>query len=474
MGASRKQRQKSQCQGKDQGQRQDQNQDHRINGGGNENGNENSNVVECPPPKCQCTSDCKNPVKEKDTFCEYHKNNGCPIVHELSGYEPEYKPDEYNEDKAIQHSHNCFAYALGVKDSQKIEKCRYNNDCKFHVPGKTKDHPEFSGRMGKSCSDVIGRTMADIPQGYVVNFPTQCNKGFSKIGIVVDKKKDLHYYRVDKPKKNDTSIYTTYVPEKPIGLWSHKPGARKVTDKDAYGAKIYRPDLASRCYPKETPEDNGLNYNSFCSYMCVPRDTPNIIAGGHRYRKHTKNKYTSSRMTTRKNLRNVRKSRKNTRKSGGGLFRSKPTLYIRNRANTRKVSNPTISNNGKINYSTVKNALLKKNTTPFAYQGYSSHTGQNQGYLSRSGQNIRRLGFNQKVLEHINSNKVANNVLNLVQNMNYNTKNKLRTNLIKLSKAANKNSKYDTEYIEKLNLMYSDPALRNFLKNPSPNHTIGM
>jgi hypothetical protein len=147
---------------------------------------------------------------------------------------------------------------------------------------------------------------------------------------------------------------------------------------------------------------------------------------------------------------------------------------MRNNANTRKVSKPTISNDGKINYSMVKNAILKKNTTPFAYQGYSSHNGENQGYLSRSGKNTRRLGFNQKVLAHINSNNVVNNVPNLVQNMNYNTKNQMRRNLIKLSKAANKNSKYDTEYIDQLNLMYSDPALRNFLKNPSPNHTIGM
>ena len=127
-------------------------------------------------------------------------------------------------------------------------------------------------------------------------------------------------------------------------------------------------------------------------------------------------------MTTRKNLRNVRKSRKNTRKSGGGLNGSKPTLYTRNMANTRKVSNPTISNTKNINYFTLKNAVLKKNTTPFAYKGYSSHPGKNPStFRPLYGENIERLRFNQKVLKHINSNKVTNkkNFVKLLKNMDY-------------------------------------------------------
>jgi len=222
-------------------------------------------VVSCPPPQCQANESCMNPVEQGESFCKVH--NGAGSVRQIkgptSGFEPTYNPNVYNRDKAVQHSHNCFAYAMGVYDKKKVEECRKNNDCKFHVPGKTKGHAEFSGQMGKTCSDVLSRTMADVPSGYVTNFETVCNPNYSKVAIVVDEINDLHYYRQDKD-----------------GMWSHKPGGRPVTNKDAYGAKIYRPDRASRCYPRETPEDSGLHYDSFCSYMCVPRTLPIVVAGG--------------------------------------------------------------------------------------------------------------------------------------------------------------------------------------------------
>ena len=335
--------------------------------------------------------------------------------------------------------------------------------------------------MGKTCSDVIGRTMADVPRGYMTNFITACKPNFSKIAVVVDEKNDLHYYKQSQSKESDKTVT-----KERVGLWDHKPGARKVTDKDAYGAKIYRPDLASRCYPKETPEDSGLNYNSFCSYMCIPRDQKIIVAGGGsgsgvKSNRSRKNSRSNSRMMNRRRSNKTYKKR-STNKSGGGLFsffgkKKEPELYKKNAINTRKVSKPTINNTGKINVPKVSQAIMNKNTTPFAYQGYSSHTGQNQGYLSRSGQNTRRLGFNQKVLKHVNSENTVlmkNNVPDLLQNMNFNTKTEMRRKLIKLSKAANKNQKYNTEFIEQLNLMYSDPALKKFLKDPSPNHSIGM
>ena len=70
-------------------------------------------------------------------------------------------------------------------------------------------------------------------------------------------------------------IYTTTVDNNQ--WWSHKPGGRAVTNLDAVGSKIYRPDLASRYYPGEFPGDSGLNYDSFCSYMCVPRVKPEVL-----------------------------------------------------------------------------------------------------------------------------------------------------------------------------------------------------
>lgn len=107
--------------------------------------------------------------------------------------------------------------------------------------------------------------MADILKGYVIDFTTPCKKQFSKIALVVDENADFHYYSQDSN-----------------GYWSHKPGGRPVTNKDAVGARIYDPQRASRYYPKEDPTNTGLNYNSFCCYMCVPRDEPIQVAGGFR------------------------------------------------------------------------------------------------------------------------------------------------------------------------------------------------
>jgi hypothetical protein len=257
----------------------------------------NDPVVSCPPPNCQANDSCTNPVKKGHAFCETHLKNGNNTISPLSGFEPNYNPAVYNRDKAVQHSHNCFAYAMRVYDKKKIEECRKQNDCKFHVPGKTKGHAEFSGQMGKTCSDVLSRTMADIPSGYVTNFETVCNPNYSKVAIVVDEINDLHYYSEDDN-----------------GTWSHKPGGRPVTNKDAYGAKIYRPDRASRCYPRETPEDSGLNYDSFCSYMCVPRNKPILVAGGGHSRQSRQSRRSrqsrQSRQFRRKKNTLKRKSRK--------------------------------------------------------------------------------------------------------------------------------------------------------------------
>lgn len=216
---------------------------------------------------CQC-GECPRPVERGQTFCSYHREKGCNVASPLTGSEPAFSPGEYNDDKAIQHSHNCFAYAMNVRDGEKIKGCRERNQCRFHVPGKIKGHPDFSGQMGKTCGDVIGRTMADVPNGYLIDFTTPCKQGFSKIAMVVDEENDLHYYREDNN-----------------GRWSHKPGAREVTDKDAVGAYIHAPHRASRYYPKENPNDTGLNYDSFCSYMCVPRNQEIKLAGGRKTRR---------------------------------------------------------------------------------------------------------------------------------------------------------------------------------------------
>ena len=215
-----------------------------------------------PPRHCQCDPNCPNPPLPKYPFCQKHKN--CPIRSPLSGYEPLYNPGEYNNRKSIRHSHNCYAYSMNVKDKKKIKECAEQNKCSFHVPGKKQGHKNFDGNLGKTCSDVVMRTMADIPRAYLTDFSTQCNPGFSKIFALVDEKNDLHYGRQDKRKTRG---------------FSHKPGGWAVTDRDSEGSLIIRPDLATWHYPPENKDDTGLYYK-FCNYMCVPRDKEPQLLGG--------------------------------------------------------------------------------------------------------------------------------------------------------------------------------------------------
>jgi hypothetical protein len=225
---------------------------------------------------CQCPK-CKRKAADKSPFCSYHADKGCPIASPLSGYEPPYEPEVWNTDKAIQYSHNCFAYASNYIDKAKVESCRNTIGCDvgFHVPGKDKGHPGFRQKEKRqhnymTCSDVVGRTLASLG-GVVVDFEAACPPMMSKIALVVDDKNDLHYYRQDAN-----------------GWWSHKPGGRAVTDKDAAGVRIYCPERAVRTYPKENASDTGLDYRHFCCYMAIPRAGPGAKAiqlAGRRPRK---------------------------------------------------------------------------------------------------------------------------------------------------------------------------------------------
>jgi hypothetical protein len=87
------------------------------------------------------------------------------------------------------------------------------------------------------------------------------------VAVVVDPEHDYHFYRQDKKKPGKWAV------------WSHKPGGTRVTRKDATDHLIYNPELADRDY---RPGGGDLNYNQFCSYMCVPRKTRKLKRGGSR------------------------------------------------------------------------------------------------------------------------------------------------------------------------------------------------
>ena len=217
--------------------------------------------------RCQCTPSCKNKPLENSPFCSVHIRN-CQRRAPLSGYEPKFNPDLYNKFSGIKDSENCFAYAF---DYRKLPKSctKYKCDMPFTQPGSKSGYPGWSDVKGKRCPDLVARLLGDvngITMDNISTFEKKCPAQHSKIAVVVDEDEDYHFYRQDSN-----------------GYWSHKPGATSVTHIDGTGRPIYDPQLASRYY-----KDSGLNYNEFCSYLCIPKNKKLTFKRGGRRRRRTR------------------------------------------------------------------------------------------------------------------------------------------------------------------------------------------
>lgn len=191
----------------------------------------------------------------------------------LSGSEPIFNPDVWNRNKAIQKSHNCYAYAVGQISPSETEICREKQKsqkhkrCQTPQPGYASGHPKMRNTPIKKCKDIMKRTLDDNMTSFPTTFAETCPAGTSKIALVVDRNHDYHYYRQDSN-----------------GLWSHKPGRNPVTNLDASGNLIRDPRFAARDYRPDTK----LNYKSFCGYMCVARGQPQTLTTGGRLSKKMK------------------------------------------------------------------------------------------------------------------------------------------------------------------------------------------
>ncbi len=196
-------------------------------------------------PRCQCMAECNRRSLPGKPFCEIHIN-GCPRKPALTGYEPPYDPNFFNNNPNLKGSHNCAAYAFGYLNTQADK-----ND-PFPQPGAYSGYPRFSKVKRKTCPDMLARIFGDMPSVRPSTFEQQCPAKMSKIALAVDARSDYHVWR-----------------QGPDGMWSHKPGSTEVTDKDAFGRPIYDPEIASRNY---NSKGSHLNYNRFCGYLCVRRD----------------------------------------------------------------------------------------------------------------------------------------------------------------------------------------------------------
>ena len=113
---------------------------------------------------------------------------------------------------------------------------------------------------------MLARIFGDNSSVTMSDFTSQCPANYSKIAVIVDQSDDYHFLRQDSTK-----------------FWSHKPGSQKVINIDAYGHRIWDPKLANYNYAQADPEAS-LNYDIFCSYLCVPRNRPLYLkaSGGSR------------------------------------------------------------------------------------------------------------------------------------------------------------------------------------------------
>lgn len=213
--------------------------------------------------QCQCDSRCTEPALLNQPFCSKHLQSKCKRASPLTGYEPKYEPDKFNNNPRVKDIHNCFAYAFDHIDMPSPEKCKENTcNVSFHQPGRQSGYPKWHKVNGKRCPDLLARLFADVPGLKPATFTQKCPPRTSKIAIVVDPKEDYHFYRQDSN-----------------GMWSHKPGSTNVTNKDATDRPIYDPELASRDYRKKSGR---LNYNAFCSFLCTPRTVRHHFKRGGR------------------------------------------------------------------------------------------------------------------------------------------------------------------------------------------------
>ena len=155
----------------------------------------------------------------------------------LSGYEPTYNPNYWNNNKNIKNNNNCYSYSVNNK----------NHHFGKPQPGYFARFNHIQNNQYK-CAYFFKRILNDIPSVYLTSFKQKCKKGFTKAFFAIDSNKnehDYHFYRQDTNK-----------------LWSHKPGTTNVINYDADYKIIQNPLNANRNY-------TSYNYDKPCFFFCV-------------------------------------------------------------------------------------------------------------------------------------------------------------------------------------------------------------
>lgn len=203
---------------------------------------------------------CRIPPLKGEAFCAKHMTDIDALVKRLSGSEPPYKPELWNENRYVQIVHNCFAYSLNILSESLAATCKKENVCNTHQPG---EKSKWLPMKEKTCPNLIARILGD--DSYKpVEFHERCPEGTSMVAFIIDEVRDYHVLRLD----------TT-------GYFSHKGGQGPATDKDARGHKIADVRRANFNY---SDKPDKLNYKDFCGYFCISRSVVHaaVPKGGRR------------------------------------------------------------------------------------------------------------------------------------------------------------------------------------------------
>ena len=254
-------------------------------------------------PGCQCFDENNYPSnningcrqRNNNSYCKNY--NKCKKVYSkfMSGNEPNYDPNDWSE-PLVEKSHNCYAYFLDDKINNVKDKClnlckdkgHSNAKCKSNgnavnecsnlkpQPGNYADEHNIKGfkrNRHYTCKHMKKKILIDSynPKTkksniFETDFTKSCPKDYYKGGLTIQKGRTYHFYRQDKNSR-----------------YSHKQGTLKVENVDASGKPIYAPHLADKNYNKSKSK-NGIAYDEWCGYYCIPRNykAKTHAAGGYR------------------------------------------------------------------------------------------------------------------------------------------------------------------------------------------------
>jgi len=172
----------------------------------------------------------------------------------LSGSEPKYEPDKWNNDFLDRINHNCYAYVLDdfIKGRPKRPQ-----------PGHRDPAMTTFRKQDYTREEITRRAIYDNPSIHCTNPNNPCPKGYYKGVLVIDRYNNYHWLRQDAD-----------------GTWSHKPGQLPVTNRDADGNIIWNPTKANLVYDKDRT-DSKLVYTDIGPYFCIPSKTSSIKTETH-------------------------------------------------------------------------------------------------------------------------------------------------------------------------------------------------